>query len=197
MRNVLGIVLSFIVVGCAHIDREQALAATSYDVMTDAEIATVAVAEALGELHEVTAIDAEGVVTEGRAAFASRIERLAFERRVEALLRGKIYGQGPALELVRLHCERQARAGWTAWPGDARSRSAACEYSELALTVHSLFKKPMLQRALVDVLLEVAGDPLLTAKAKRRLLELEKRGVEPYLLMVERWDRVEGFRPRG
>lgn len=197
MRNVLGILLSFTVVGCAHLDREQALAATSYDVMTDAEIATVAIAEALGELHEVTAIDAEGVVTEGRAAFASRTERLAFERRVEALLRAKIYGQGPALELVRLHCERRARAGWATWPRDERGRSAACEYGDVSLTVHSLFKRPMLQRALVDVLLEVAGDPLLAAKAQRRLLELERVGVEPYLLMVERWDRVEGFRPRG
>lgn len=197
MRNALGMLLSLTVVGCAHIDREQALAVTSYDVMTDGEIATVAIAEALGELHEVTAIDAEGVVTEGRAAFASRAERLAFERRMESILRGKIYGQGPTLELVRLHCERLARAGWTAWPRDERHRSAACEYGDVSLTVHSLFKKPMLQRALIEVLLDVAADPLLTARARRRLLELARVGVEPYLLMVERWDRVEGFRPRG
>jgi hypothetical protein len=197
MRTVLGILVSLTVVGCAHIDRKEALAATPWDVMSDAEIASVAVSEALGELHEVSAIDAEGVVTEGKAAFASRDERLTYERRVDAIVRGKIYGQGPTLELVRLHCERLSRAGWASWPGDEKTRLTACEYGDVSMTVHSLYKRPMLQRAFVEVLLGVANDSLLAARAKRRLMQLEKTGVEPYLLMVERWDRVEGFRPRG
>lgn len=197
MRTLLGFLLSFTVVGCAHIDRAQALAATSYDVMTDAEVARVAVAEALGELHQVTAIDAEGVVTAGRAAFTSRTERLAYERRVDAILRGKIYGQGPAMQLVRIHCERLHQAGWASWPGDETARRTACEYGDVSMTVHSLYKKPLLQRAFVDVLLEVTQDSILTAQVKHKLLALERTGVEPYLLMVERWDQVEGFRPRG
>jgi hypothetical protein len=183
--------------GCAHIDRQQALTATPYDVMTDAEIANVAVAEALGELHQVSAIDAEGVVTSGRAAFNSRTERLAFERRVDAILRGKIYGQGPTLQLVRIRCEQLHKAGWAGWPGDANARRNLCEYGDVSMTVHSLFKKPLLQRAFIDVMLEVTADSILSKHVKTRLLQLERSGVEPYLLMVERWDRVEGFRPRG
>lgn len=197
MRNLLGIVLSFTALGCAHIDREQALAATAYDVMTDAEIANVAVAEALGELHEVDAIDGDGVVTAGRAAFHSRAERLAYERRVDELIRARIYGQGPTLELVRIHCEQLHKAGWAGWPGDEGLRRSACEYGDVSVTVHSLYKKPLLQRAFVEVLLQVTGDSILGNHAKQRLLLLERTGVEPYLLMVERWDRVEGFRPRG
>ena len=197
MRNVLGILVVISTVGCAHIDRQQALAATMYDVMSDAEIANVAIAEALGELHEVKAIDEDGVVTQGRAAFTSRTERLAYERRVDAVIRAKIYGQGPTLQLVRIHCERLHRAGWASWPGDEAARKNACEYGDVSMTVHSLYKKPLLQRAFVDLLLEVTSDSILSAHVKHRLLQLEHTGVEPYLLMVERWDRVEGFRPRG
>lgn len=180
---------------CAHLDRQQTLSATMYDVMTDEEIANVALAEALGELHEVKAIDADGVVTQGRAAFTSRDERLVYERRVDAIIRAKIYGQGPTLQLVRIHCERLHKAGWASWPGDETARQRACESGEV--TVHSLFKKPLLQRAFVELMLEVTHDSVLTARVKHRLLQLERTGVEPYLLMVERWDRVEGFRPRG
>lgn len=197
MRNVVFGVLCLTSLGCAHIDREQALAATMYDVMTDAEIADVAVAEALGELHQVSAIDSEGVVTSGRAAFKSSAERVAYERRVDAILRAKIYGQGPTLQLVRIHCEQLHKAGWAGWPGDELARRTACEYGDVSMTVHSLFKKPLLQRAFIDVLLQVTSDSILTAHVKRRLLQLERTGVEPYSLMVERWDRVEGFRPRG
>ncbi len=195
MRNLLPLLLSLTTLGCAHLDRQQTLAATLYDVMTDAEIANVAVAEALGELHEVQAIDAEGVVTKGRAAFTSREERLAYERRVDAIIRAKIYGQGPTLQLLRIHCEKLHRAGWASWPGEGVGRTSACEYGEV--TVHSLYKKPLLQRAFVELMLEVTHDSILGAHVKRRLLKLEQTGVEPYLLMVERWDRVEGFRPRG
>lgn len=197
MRNTFGIILTFATLGCAHIDRQQALAATSYDVMTDAEVANVALAEALGELHQITAIDADGVVTEGRAAFTSRTERLAFERRVDQLIRAKIYGQGPTMQLVRIHCEKLHKAGWASWPGDELANRTACEYGDVSMTVHSLYKKPLLHRAFVDLLLEVAHDSILTARVKHQLLRLESTGVEPYLLMVERWDRVEGFRPRG
>lgn len=197
MRNALGILFTFATLGCAHIDRAQALAATSYDVMTDAEVANVALAEALGELHQITAIDADGVVTEGRAAFTSRTERLAFERRVDQLIRAKIYGQGPTMQLVRIHCEKLHKAGWASWPGDELANRNACEYGDVSMTVHSLYKKPLLHRAFVDLLLEVANDSILTSRVKHRLLQLESTGVEPYLLMVERWDRVEGFRPRG
>lgn len=196
MRTIIGFLLSFAVVGCAHIDRAQALAATPYDVMTDAEVANVAVAEALGELHQVSAIDADGVGS-GRAAFATREERLSYERRVDQLIRAKIYGQGPTMELVRIHCEQLHQAGWASWPGDANARRNACEYGDVSMTVHSLFKKPLLHRAYVDLLLEVTHDSILSAHVKQRLLQLERTGVEPYLLAVERWDRVEGFRPRG
>lgn len=197
MRNLLKMLLSITALGCAHIDREQALAATPYDVMTDAEIANVAVAEALGELHQVSAIDDDGVVTSGQAAFKSSNERVVYERRVEQLLRARIYGQGPALELLRIRCEQLHKAGWVSWPRDARTRSAVCEYGDVSMTVHSLFKKPLMQRAFVEVLLEVSSDSILRAHARRRLMELERTGVQPYFLMVERWDRVEGFRPRG
>ena len=197
MRNLVEIILALTTLGCAHIDRQQALAATLYDVMTDAEIANVAIAEALGELHEVKAIDEDGVVTQGRAAFTSRDERLAYERRVDAIIRAKIYGQGPTLQLVRIRCEQLHKAGWASWPGDEVARKSACEYGDVSMTVHSLFKKPRLQRAFVDLLLEVTPDSISSAHVKHRLLQLEKTGVEPYLLMVERWDRVEGFRPRG
>lgn len=197
MRTLLGILLSFTVVGCAHLNREQALAATTYDVMNDAEIARVAVAEALGELHQVDAIDADGVVTSGQSGFHSREERLAFERRVDAILRGKIYGQGPTLQLVRIRCEQLHQAGWSSWPGDARTVVTGCEYGDVSMTVHSLFKKPLLQRAFVEVMLDTAEDPLLAGQVKRKLLALERTGVEPYLFIVGRWERVEGFRPRG
>jgi hypothetical protein len=183
--------------GCAHVDRAEALSANLYDVMTDAEIARTAIAEALGELHEVSRIDEQGVVTAGRAAFASREERLAYERRVDALVRAKIYGQGPTLELVRVRCVQLHRAGWAAWPKDEGQVRQACEYGDASVTLHSLFKKPLLQRAFVDVMLEAAEDPLLAGQVKRKLVRLERTGVEPYLFIVERWERVEGFRPRG
>jgi hypothetical protein len=159
MRFAFGILLSFTAVGCAHVDRERALATTAWDVMTDAEIAHAAVAEALGELHQVEAIDADGLVVKGTSSFGSREERLTYERRVDAIVRAQVYGQGPTLELVHVRCEQLQRAGWAGWPGDERLRRSACEYGEL--TVHSLYKKPMLQRALVDLMLTAANDPLL------------------------------------
>jgi hypothetical protein len=197
MRNVIGFLLSFTVVGCAHIDREQAMAATSYDVMTDAEIAHVAVAEALGELHQVESIDADGVVSSGRPAFTTREERLAYERRVDALIRAKIYGQGPTLQLVRIRCEQLHKAGWSSWPGDEHARRNACEYGDVATSVHSLFKKPLLHRAFVDLMLDSAADPILAGQVKRKLVQLERSGVEPYLFVVQQWERFEGFRPRA
>jgi hypothetical protein len=194
MRFAFGILLSFTVVGCAHVDRERALATTAWDVMTDAEIAHAAVAEALGELHLVDAIDGDGLVVKGTSSFGSREERLTYERRVDAIVRAQVYGQGPTLELVHVRCEQLQRAGWAGWPGDERLRRSACEYGEL--TVHSLYKKPMLQRALVDLMLTAANDPLLAGQVKRKLLRLERTGVEPYLFIVQKWERVEGFRPR-
>lgn len=191
------LVLGVLVAGCAHIDREQALAATSYDVMTDAEIAQTAIAEALGELHEVASIDSEGVVVQGHPAFTTREERLAYERRVDALVRARIYGQGPTMQLLRVHCERLQRSGWEAWPKDEGAHRLACEYGDASVTLHSLFKKPALQRAFVELMLETAADPLLAGQVKRKLVRLERTGVEPYLFIVERWERVEGFRPRG
>lgn len=198
MRNLLlpQILLSFAVVGCAHIDREQARAATSYDVMTDAEIARVAIAEATGELHQVDAVDAEGMVVSGRAGFSSREERVAFDRRVDGLLRQKIYGQGPTLQLVRIRCEQLQKAGWASWPGDEAVRHNACEYGNATVSMHSLFKKPQLQRAFVDVMLEAAADPLLAGQVKRKLLKLEQGGIESYVFAIEQWERVEGFRAR-
>ncbi|MFO0593921.1 MAG: hypothetical protein U0228_01420 [Myxococcaceae bacterium] len=183
--------------GCAHLDRQAELHANAFDVMTDAEIAQAAIAEALGELHKVDAIDPDGFVTAGQAAFTSREERLSYERRVDALVRARIYGQGHTLELLRVRCEQLQRAGWESWPQDAGRRRTACEYGDASVTLHSLFKKPLLQRAFVDLLLEVAADPLLAGQVKRKLVHLETTGVEPYLFAVERWDRVEGFRPRG
>lgn len=198
MRSLALILVSFSVVGCAHIDRAQAENVTVYGVMSDQEIARAAVQEALGELHEVQAVDAQtGVVTAGRSAFRTREERLDFERRVDGLLRARIYGQGPTLELVKIRCEALQRAGWEGWPGDAASSRRACDYGEVAVTVHSLFKKPMLQRAYVDVLLGVVGDDAFAAHARARLAELAAGPVEPYLFVVGTWERIEGFRPRG
>lgn len=173
------------------------MAATAYDVMSDKEIAEVAVKEALGELHQVRSVDENGVVTVGLPAFANREERLAFERRVEALLRAEIYGQGPALELVRIHCEALAQKGWASWPGDVANVRNGCNYGDAIVTLHTLYKKPMMQRAYVDALLVVADDPVLTWHARRQLSTLSQRGVEPYLFVVGNWERVEGFRPRG
>jgi hypothetical protein len=195
MRFAFGILLSFTVVGCAHIDREQALAATSWDVMTDAEIARAAVAESLGELHQVDAIDADGVVVKGTPGFVTREERLAYEHRVDTIIRAQVYGQGPTLELVRIRCEQLQKAGWSSWPRDEGVRREACEYGEVSM--HSLFKKPMLQRAFVELMLQAAADPLLAGQAKRKLMALERTGVEPYLFIVQQWERFEGFRPRA
>lgn len=197
MRNWFTSVVMVGLVGCAHVSREEAMAVTAYDVMTDAEIAEAAVKEALGELHQVKSVDENGVVTSGRPAFGSRDERLAFERRVDSLLRRQIYGQGPTLELVRIHCEAQHQAGWSSWPGDATSLRNACTYGDAVVTLHSLYKKPLLQRAYVDALLSIADDPVLRWHAQRRLPELQRTGVEPYLFIVGNWERVEGFRPRG
>ncbi|MFZ5443461.1 MAG: hypothetical protein ACOZQL_25865 [Myxococcota bacterium] len=196
MRTLLtSILLSFSLVGCAHIDREQALAATSYDVMTDAEIARAAIAEATGELHQVATVDADGVAS-GRAAFSNREERLAFDRRVDALVRQRVYGQGPTLQLVRVRCEQLQKAGWASWPGDEASRRNACEYGDASVTIHSLFKKPQLHRAFLDLMLEAAADPILAGQVKRKLVELGRSGIQPYVLAVEQWERVEGFRAR-
>ncbi len=68
---------------------------------------------------------------------------------------------------------------------------------DASVTVHSLFKKPALQRAFVELMLERAADPILAGQVKRKLVRIERTGVEPYLFIVERWERVEGFRPRG
>lgn len=198
MRSLALILVSFSVVGCAHIDRAAASNVTVYGVMTDAEIARVAVQEALGELHQVEAVDADsGLVTHGRPAFRTRDERLDFERRVDEVLRARVYGQGPTLELVRIRCEALQRAGWEGWPGDASAHRRACDYGDQAVTVHSLFKKPMLQRAYVDVLLGVVDDADFARHARARLAELSRAQVEPYVFVVETWERVEGFRPRG
>ncbi len=195
MRNVLGILLSFTVVGCAHVNRDQALAATSYDVMTDAEIARAALAEAVGELHQVDAIDADGVVVSGVPGFGSHEERVAYERRVDALVRAQIYGQGPTLQLVRIACERLQKAGWSSWPRD-EGRGTACDYGDVSMSLHSLFKKPMLQRAFVELLLTAAADPMLSSQVKHKLVQLERTGVEPYVFVVQRWEHIEGFRAR-
>lgn len=198
MRSLALILVSFSVVGCAHIDRAAASNVTVYGVMNDAEIARVAVQEALGELHQVQAVDADsGLVTNGQPAFRSRDERLDFERRVDEVVRARVYGQGPTLELVRIRCEALQRAGWEGWPGDASANRRACDYGDQAVTVHSLFKKPMLQRAYVEVLLGVVADADFTRHARARLVELSRVQVEPYVFVVETWERVEGFRPRG
>lgn len=197
MKKLLSLlVVGVSVVGCAHIDRQAAMAATTYDVMSDAEIARAAISEAVGELHEVKQIDAEGVVVQGQAAFISREERLAYERRVDSLVRAKIYGQGTTLMLLSKRCEELQRAGWEAWPKDDGARRLACDFSD-GVTLHSLFKKPALQRTFVQLMLDSAADPILAGQVKRKLVRLERTGVEPYLFIVERWERVEGFRPRG
>jgi len=192
MRFACGIFLSFSLLACAHIDREQALAATPWDVMTDAEIARAAVAESLRELHQVD-VSADGVVVKGTPGFVTREERLAYEHRVDALIRAQVYGQGPTLELVRIRCEQLQKAGWSSWPGDKGVRREACEYGEVSM--HWLFRKPMLQRAFVELMLQAAADPLLAGQAKRKLMALERTGVEPYRFIVQQWERFEGFRP--
>lgn len=197
MRIALGMLLSVSLVGCAHLNREEVLATTAWDVMTDAEVATVALHEALGELHDVQQVDADGQVIAGRAAFLDRDDRLAYEARLDRILRARIYGQGPTLELLRIRCEQLHQAGWASWPGDAAARRAACEYGDVSVTLHSLYKKPLLQRALVDTLLAVTGDSVQAAQTKLRLLQLERTGIEPYVVAVEQWDSVEGFRPKG
>ena len=75
-------------------------------------------------------------------------------------------------------------------------RRNACEYGNATVSMHSLFKKPQLQRAFVDVMLEAAADPLLEGQVKRKLLKLEQGGVEAYVFAIEQWERVEGFRAR-
>ncbi|MCC6334653.1 MAG: hypothetical protein IT380_11800 [Myxococcales bacterium] len=198
MRALPLILLSFAAVGCAHVDRAQATQVTLYEVMSDAEIARAAVEEALGELHEVQEIDAEtGVVTRGQSAFRSRQERLDFERRVDALVRARVYGQGPTLELVRLRCEALQRTGWEGWSADADAHRRACDYGDEVVTLHSLFKKPLLQRAYVHVLLDAVGDVEFSRHARARLAELSRAPLEPYVFTVEAWERVDGFRPRG
>ncbi|MEW5741865.1 MAG: hypothetical protein AB1938_23320 [Myxococcota bacterium] len=198
MRSLPLLLLSLAVVGCAHLDRAQATQVTVFQVMSDAEIARAAVEEALGELHQVQEIDAEtGLVTRGQAAFHTRQERLDFEARVDGLVRARVYGQGPTLELVRIRCQALQRAGWEGWPADEAANRRACDYGDELLTLHSLFKKPMLQRAYIDVLLGAVDDETFARHARARLSELSRAQLEPYVFTVEAWERVEGFRPRG
>jgi hypothetical protein len=193
MRSLL--LLSLFATGCAHLNQAPAPVSV-FATMSDAQVARLAVQEALGELHQVAAVDADGFA-QGHAAFASRDDRLAFEGRIDSLLRERIYGQGPTLNLVRLACEGQQQAGWADWPADRAANRRACDFGDDLVTVHSLFKKPMLQRAFVDVLLRVVADPAFATHARERLTSLQSVGVEPYTLVVEAWDRIEGFRPRG
>ena len=44
-------------------------------------------------------------------------------------------------------------------------------------------------------MLQAAADPLLAGQAKRKLMALERTGVEPYRFIVQQWERFEGFRP--
>ncbi len=199
MRSLLLAILAcFSLVGCAHVDRAEALAANRYDVMTDVEIARAAVREALGELHRVEGVDAStGAVTRGEPAFRSREERLSYEARVDRLIRARTYGQGPTLQLVRIRCDALQRTGWQGWPGDALKQRRACEYGDGAHSVHTLYKQPMLQRAWVEVMLDVIGDQSLSHEVRRKLDAVQRLGVEPYFFVVEAWETVEGFRPRG
>jgi hypothetical protein len=198
MRALLPCLLSLTAVACAHLDRAQLEEVTVYRVMDDREIARVAVLDALGELHEVQAVDAaRGVVTRGRPAFRSREERLDFDRRVDGLLRARIYGQGPALELLRLRCEAALRGEWGEWRWTPSATRRACDPSDVAVTLHSLYRKPRLQRAYVEVLLGVVDDAAFAQHARERLAQLSDAELEPYHFELSAWERLEGFRPRG
>jgi hypothetical protein len=196
MKRVLLALAVLPLVACAHLDRREVLAANRYDVMTDEEIARTAVKEAVGELHRVDGVAAETGLAQGTPAFASREERLSFDRRVDALVRAHTYGQGPVMELLKVRCERLQHTGWRSFPGDALKRHLDCDYSDAA-SVHEVYKKPLMQRAYVDVLLEVAHDAELSESTRLKLDALRARGVEGYSFVVDRWEHLEGFRPRG
>jgi len=190
------LLLTFFAVGCAHIDRAQASGVNRFDVASDQEIARYALTEALGQLNDVVSVDADGRAV-GHAAFASREERLTFDARVHELLAKAIYGQGPSVELVHIHCQHLMRTGWAAWPGDTARNELACRTGDTVTSIHALYRKPMLQRAYVEALLDVVGDQDLARRTRDQLAEIQREGVQGYTIVVEAWDELDGFRPRG
>jgi len=191
--------LTFLVlfsVGCAHLDRAQAESVNRFDVATDAEIARYAVLEALGQLNEVEAVDPETGHATGHAAFASREERLSFDARVHRLFQQRTYGQGPTVQLVRVRCETLARTGWAAWPADAARADQACTPGDVT-SIHSLYRKAAMQRAYVEGLLEVVDDAGFARQTRETLTRIQQGRIEPYVIVVEAWEQLDGFRPRG
>lgn len=189
--------LTFFAIGCAHIDRAQAGSVNRFDVATDEEIARFAILEALGQVNEVVAVDPTTGRATGQAAFASRDERLTFDRRVHGLFQGRTYGQGPTVELVRIRCEKLARTGWAAWPADASRATHACTAGDAVTSIHTLYRKPALQRAYVEGLLEVVGDADFARRTRETLTDVQQGRIEPYVIVVEAWEQLDGFRPRG
>lgn len=108
--------------GCAHIDREEALAATSHDVMSDAEIATVGRA-ARGDRHRRRGRGDRGPRGVRVADRSAGLRAPCRRARAREDLR-----TGPTLDLVWLHCGRATRGCAARRVCIARCSKTACSW---------------------------------------------------------------------
>lgn len=141
MRYLVTSVLLFL--GCAHVERAPL---TRLEAMGDEEVARMAVADTLGE----QAVDP--------------LERHDFERRVDRLVRQVSPAQGPLMHLLYVRCER-SRARWILVKPLPRT---VCEYAEPGLTLHTLSRKPMLQQAYLEALLQAVPSEAFAAEVRAK-----------------------------
>ena len=169
-----------------------------FDDMDDAEVARIAVREALGELNQVEVIDAaSGEVQRGVAAFANREERVAFDARLDKAIRSKLTGQAPVLDQLAEACAFQQKRGYDVWPREQFKHQAECSWSDASVSLHSLWKKPRLHLVYLNTLLDVVNDPDYSIHVLYRFDVVSKMPREGYVFKIGSWDTLEGFRPRG
>lgn len=194
MRTPLALALAFLAAGCATTQKP----ASRFDALDDAEIARLAVREALGELHQVEVVDAESQeVKRGTPAFANREERLAYDARLEAALRSKLTGQAPVLDQLAAQCTFQQKKGFKVWPKEELKAQAMCAWADASVSLHSLWKKPRLHLIYLNTLLDLVNDPEFTIQTLNKFDAQSEKPREGYVFKLGAWDSVEGFRPRG
>ncbi len=145
-------------------------------VLTDDQVSAVVEKEALGEL--------------GEGAFKSRDERLAFDAHAEVLVRRALEvgprSDLPVLEALRLRCEQ-----------DLAATRADCSWVDQGLTLHSLWKKPRLNRLYVSAVKVGAGKADQVPDLVLKLSAVDSQPKETFTYQVEAFEYVEGYRPRG
>jgi hypothetical protein len=195
MKTPLAIAAALLASACATTGNRST---SRFDDLDDAEIARIAVHEALGELHTVEAIDQDsGEVQLGVPAFASHDERVAFEARLDKAIRSRLTGQAPVLDQLADRCEYQQKKGFEVWPREQFKQRAECSWADASVTIHSLWKKPRLHLVYLNTLLDVVGDPEFAIRSLDQFDALSKRPREGYVFKIGASDYLEGFRPRG